>query len=143
MIGWTAELSDQQIWDVTYYLRTFSNADLKLPPVNLELAAIESSADASNNITDQVVEEVRRLLKESLNIYKAGQVDNAAEMAFDAYLAYEKIESNLITKDKDLGVSLESAFSRYRGEIKRSAPLEQVESLHKQINLDLAKGLNC
>ena len=141
MIGWTAELSDQQIWDVTYYIRTFSNADLKLPPVNLELAAIESSADASNNITDQVVEEVRRLLEESLNIYKAGQIDNAAEMAFDAYLAYEKIESNLITKDKELGVSLESAFSRYRGEIKRNAPFEQVESLHKQINLDLEKGL--
>jgi high-affinity iron transporter len=141
MIGWTAVLSDQQIWDVTYYLRTFSNADLKLPPVNLELAAIESSADASKEITDQVVEEVGRLLEESLNIYKSGQVDDAAELAFDAYLAYEKIESNLITKDKELGVSLESAFSRYRGEIKRNAPLVEVEALSKEINLKLAKGL--
>ena len=141
MIGWTAVLSDQQIWDVTYYLRTFSNADLKLPPVNLELAAIESSADASKNITDQVVEEVRRLLEESLKIYKAGQVDDAAEMAFDAYLAYEKIESNLITKDKELGVSLEQTFSRYRGEIKRNAPLEEIEALSHDINLKLSKGL--
>ncbi len=139
MIGWTEVLSDQQIWDVVYYLRTFSNADLKLPPVNLELAAIESSADG--DIIDQVVEEVTRLLEESLNIYKAGQVDDAAELAFDAYLAYEKIESNLITKDKDLGVSLEATFSRYRGEIKRNAPLEQLESLNNEINLKLAQGV--
>ncbi|MBC8287358.1 MAG: FTR1 family protein [Nitrospinae bacterium] len=141
MIGWAGILSDQQIWDVTYYLRTFSNADLKLPPVNIELAAIESSADANKDIVDQVIEEVGRLLAESLSIYKAGQVDDAAELAFDAYLVYEKIESNLITKDKDLGVSLESAFSRYRGEIKRSAPFEDVESLQKEINLNLAKSL--
>jgi high-affinity iron transporter len=141
MIGWAGILSDQQIWDVTYYLRTFSNADLKLPPVNLELAAIESSADGSKEITDQVVEEVRRLLEESLTIYKSGKVDDAAELAFDAYLAYEKIESNLITKDKALGVSLEQTFSRYRGEIKRNAPLEEVEILSKEINLKLAKGL--
>ena len=141
MISWAGILSDQEIWDVTYYLRTFSNADLKLPPVNLELAAIESSGDASKNITDQVVEEVRRLLEESLNTYKANKVDDAAELAFDAYLAYEKIETNLITKDKDLGKSLESAFSRYRGEIKRNAPFEQVESLSKEINLKLAKGV--
>ena len=76
MISWAGILSDQEIWDVTYYLRTFSNADLKLPPVNLELAAIESSGDASKNITDQVVEEVRRLLEESLNTYKANKVDD-------------------------------------------------------------------
>ena len=141
MISWAGILSDQQIWDVTYYLRTFSNADLKLPPVNLELAAMESSSNSNKDITDQVVQEVQRLLEESLNIYKIGQVDDAAELAFDAYLAYEKIESNLIIKDKNLGVTLESAFSRFRGEIKRNAPFEQVESLSNEINLKLAKGL--
>ena len=141
MISWAGILSDQEIWDVTYYLRTFSNADLKLPPVNLELAAMESSSNSNKDITDQVVQEVQRLLEESLNIYKIGQVDDAAELAFDAYLAYEKIESNLIIKDKNLGVTLESAFSRFRGEIKRNAPFEQVESLSNEINLKLAKGL--
>jgi high-affinity iron transporter len=141
MIAWAGILSETQIWDVTYYLRTFSNANLQLPPVNLELAAIESSEDAKEGLAGQVVNEVREVLANSLAIYKKGQVEDAAELAFDAYLAYEKIESNLITKDRDLGVSLESAFSRYRGEIKRNAPLEHVESLFKEINLDLAKGL--
>ena len=139
MIAWAGLLSENQIWDVTYYLRTFSNANLQLPPVNLDLAAIESSEDIG--LAEQVVNEVREVLDRSLVTYKTGQVENAAELAFDAYLAYEKIESNLITKDRDLGVNLESAFSRYRGEIKRNAPLEQVESLHKEINLNLLKGL--
>jgi high-affinity iron transporter len=141
MIAWAGILSETQIWDVTYYLRTFSNANLQLPPVNLELAAIESSEDAKEGLAELVVNEVREVLANSLATYKKDQVEDAAELAFDAYLAYEKIESNLITKDRDLGVSLESSFSRYRGEIKRNAPLEHVESLYKEINLDLEKGL--
>ena len=139
MMAWAGVLSETQIWDVTYYLRTFSNVNVQLPPVNLELATIESSADS--NLATLVVEEVRGLLDKSLEIYKSGQGDNAAEVAFDAYLAYEKIESNLITKDRSLGVSLESVFSRYRGEIKRNAPFDHVQSLNNEINLKLSKGL--
>ncbi len=141
MMAWAGVLSETEIWNVTYYLRTFSNNNVQLPPVNLQVVAMESSGDSTSGMAEQVVNEIRELLEKSLAIYKSGQVDNAAEMAFDTYLAYEKIESNLITKDKSLGVRLESAFSRYRGEIKRSAPFEHVESLNKEINLDLAKGL--
>ncbi len=141
MMAWAGVLSETQIWDVTYYIRTFSNVNIQLPPVNLELAAIESSADNAGKLAAMVVDEVRGLLDKSLEIYKSGQGDNAAEVAFDAYLAYEKIESNLITKDKSLGVNLELAFSRYRGEIKRNAPFEHVQSLNNEINLKLSKGL--
>jgi high-affinity iron transporter len=141
MMAWAGALSETQIWDVTYYLRTFSNANLQLPPVNLELAAIHESSNEEEGLAEKVVTEVRDTLNNSLKIYKSGQIDDAAEQAFDAYLAYEKIESNLITKDRDLGVRLESAFSRYRGEIKRNAPLEHIESLHKEITIDLSKGL--
>ncbi len=141
MIAWAGVLSENEIWDVTYYLRTFSNINAQLPPVNLEVATIESSEGSMSGMAEQVVNEVRGLLEKSLNVYKAGEVDNAAEIAFDAYLAYEKIESNLIIKDKRLGVNLESTFSRYRGEIKRNAPFEHIESINKEINLDLARGL--
>ena len=141
MMAWSGALSETEIWDVTYYIRTFSNDNLTLPPVNIELEAMESAGDSESGAADQVISEVRDLLENSLKMYKSGQVEDAAEMAFDAYLIYEKIESNLITKDKDLGINLESAFSRFRAEIKRNAPLKDVESLHKEINLDLAKGL--
>lgn len=141
MMSWAEVLSENEIWDVTYYLRTFSNINVQLPPVNIELAAIESSQDSGGDIADQVVGEIRSLLENSLSTYKAGQADNAAEIAFDAYLVYEKIESNVIIKDKSLGVSLESAFSRFRGEIKRNAPIKLLESINDEINLNLSKGL--
>jgi high-affinity iron transporter len=141
MMGWAGVLTETQIWDVTYYLRTFSNVSLKLPPVNVELASVEGSANVKEGLAEQVVNEAQGILENSLTAYKADQIEDAVELAFDAYLAYEKIESNLITKDRDLGVSLESAFSRYRGEIKRNAPIDLVESLHKEIILDLSKGL--
>ena len=100
---------------------------------------IEKNSGSKN--ADQVVGEIRQLLSKSLNKFKTGENENAAEIAFDAYLTYEKIESNLIAKDKPLGLRLESAFSRYRAEIKRVAPLENVEDLQNEILLDLSKGL--
>jgi len=97
--------------------------------------------DSGSKNADQVVGEIRQLLSKSLNKFKDGENENAAEIAFDAYLTYEKIESNLIAKDKSLGLRLESAFSRYRADIKRVAPLKTVEDLQNEILLDLSKGL--
>ncbi|MBC8283842.1 MAG: cytochrome c/FTR1 family iron permease [Nitrospinae bacterium] len=139
MMAWAGVLSEAQIWDVTYYLRSFSNANVQLPPVNLELAAIE--ADNGPEIANQVMTEVRGLLAQSLKEFKEKRFEDAAETAFDSYMTYERVESNLITRDRDLGIKLESAFSRYRGEIKRGAPLEHVEKLNSEILLDLSRGL--
>ena len=139
MKPWADVLSEAQIWDVTYYIRTFSNEVVQLPPVNKELMAMEG--DASSEKADQVIAEVRKLLEESMVKFKQGQNEKAAEIAFDAYLAYEEIESNITNKDKKLGVKLDSAFSRYRGEIKQKTSLKKVESLQKEVLVDLSKGL--
>jgi high-affinity iron transporter len=141
MMAWAGVLSEAQIWDVTYYLRSFSNANVQLPPVNLDLAVLESAGENGKEISDQVMTEVRGLLADSLNKFKDNKLEDAAETAFDAYMTYEKVESNLLTRDRDLGIKLESAFSRYRGEIKRGATLEHVEKLNSEILLDLSKGL--
>ena len=141
MISWADYLSETQIWDVTYYLRSFSNANVQLPPVNKDLAALESGRNGSKEISDQVIIEVRGQLADSLKKFKEGKLEDAAETAFDAYMTYEKIESNLLTRDRNLGIKLESAFSRYRGEIKRGATLEHVEKINNEILLDLSKGL--
>jgi len=139
MMAWAGILSESHIWDVTYYLRSFSNANVQLPPVNQDLTAM--AVDNGSDIADQVVAEIRGLLSSSFKEFKEGKIQDAAELAFDAYLTYEKIESSLITRDRALGVKLESAFSRYRGEIKRGAPLEHVKKLNGEILLDLSRGL--
>ncbi|MFT4578904.1 MAG: high-affinity iron transporter [Nitrospinales bacterium] len=141
MMAWAGVLSEAQIWNVTYYLRSFSNANVQLPPVNLDLAALESAGESGKEISNQVMTEVRVLLADSLTKFKENKLEDAAETAFDAYMTYEKVESNLLTRDRDLGIKLESAFSRYRGEIKRGATLEHVEKLNGEILLDLSKGL--
>jgi high-affinity iron transporter len=141
MMSWADVLSESQIWDVTYYLRSFSNANVQLPPVNLDLAALESAGENAKDISDQVMTDVRALLAESLTEFKDNKLEDAAETAFDAYMTYEKVESTLLTRDRDLGIKLESAFSRYRGEIKRGATLEHVEKINNEILLDLSKGL--
>ena len=139
MKAWAGTLSEGQIWDVTYYIRTFSNKNVQLPPVNQEVKKIESNSDSEN--VEQIISELRRLVLQSFNHFENGKNEIAAEIAFDAYLKYEKIEPRLITQDKPLGVKLESAFSRYRGEIKRGAPLKDLKKLHDEILLDLSKAL--
>ena len=139
MKAWADILSEAQIWDVTYYIRTFSNEVVQLPPVKKEMMAMED--DANSETGDQVIGEVIMLLEESMVKFKEGNNEKAAEIAFDAYLVYEKIESNISNKDKSLSVKLESNFSRYRGEIKQKAPLKKVEELQKEVLLDLSKAL--
>tara|TARA_B100001559_G_scaffold304627_1_gene294228 strand:+ start:185 stop:2053 length:1869 start_codon:yes stop_codon:yes gene_type:complete len=138
MKAWAGTLSEGQIWDVTYYIRTFSNNNVRLPSVNQEVTTIENNSDSKN--TEQVVSEVRKLVLKSYDQFEKGKIENASESAFDAYMTYEKIESNLISQDKPLGVKLESAFSDYRGEIKRGAPLQDIKKLHNTILLDLSKA---
>ena len=139
MKAWAGTLSEEQIWDVTYYIRTFSNKNVQLPPVNQKVKTIENSPDSEN--AEQLISDVQMLVLQSFKHFNNGENKIAAEIAFDAYLKYEKIESNLITKDKPLGVKLESAFSRYRGEIKRGAPINDLKKLHDEILLDLSKAL--
>ena len=136
MKSWTGILSEAQIWDVTYYLRTFSNANVQLPPANLEMGEKSGSEKP-----DQIVNKIRNLLAKSLNKFKNGENAEAADIAFDAYLTYEKIEPSIITRDKPLGLKLESAFGRYRGAIKEAAPLDNVEKIQSEIYLDLSKAL--
>ena len=136
MKSWTGILSEAQIWDVTYYLRTFSNANVQLPPANLEMGEKSGSEKP-----DQIVNKIRNLLAKSLNKFKNGENEEAADIAFDAYLTYEKIESNIVTRDKPLGLKLESSFGSYRVAIKEAALLENVEKIQDEILLDLSKGL--
>jgi high-affinity iron transporter len=141
MIGWADNLSEPEIWDVTYYLRTFSNENVQLPLINAGATSSTSTSDGGQQAASAIAQ-VRELLDTSLQIFKNnGDIEEAADIAFDAYLAYEKIEAGLISKSKELGLRLESSFSRFRAEIKRQAELSHVEKIHAGINEDLTQAL--
>lgn len=141
MIGWADTFPESDRWDITYYIRSFSNENVKLPLISAGLEGTPDSGEAGDQQADQVIAEVRNLLDRSFVLFKEQNIKEAAESAFDAYLTYEKIESGLINKNKTLGLRLESDFSRYRGEIKRGAPVSQVENIRDGIQADLSKAL--
>ncbi|MGY8766431.1 MAG: FTR1 family protein, partial [Nitrospinaceae bacterium] len=123
---------EDDLWDVTYYIRTFSNKNLELPVVTTTIDTNRTSGS-----TKQAIADVIRVLNLSIKAFKAGEVEKSAEMAFDAYLSYETIETGLVTKNKELGLRLESSFGRLRAEIKRGADLDHVKKINQNIQNDL------
>ncbi len=139
MVGWADQFSEKELWDVTYYIRTFSNENVKLPP-RVSDAGIVEAAQSKTESTRKVFDEVFALLNQSLADYRSGKTQEAYEAAFDAYLTYEMVEAPLITKRKELGLKLESSFGRLQAEIKRKAPVDLVEKVGGKISADLTEA---
>ena len=135
MVAWSEFLPEEDLWDVTYFIRTFSNENVELPVV----VTTANPSQTSDSI-QQVVAGVIRALDKSIKIFKAGDLEQSAELAFDAYLNYEGIETGLVTKNKGLGLRLESSFGRLRAEIKRGANVNHVEKINQNIQNDLKQA---
>ena len=138
MVGWADQFSEKELWDVTYFVRTFSNENVKLPLLVSQTSALDGGSQ--DDETRRVFKEVSGLLDQSLEAYKSNQIRESAESAFDAYLTYEKLEKQLISKRKDLGLKLESSFGRLQAEIKRQAPLDLVQKIQDGISEDLKEA---
>jgi high-affinity iron transporter len=139
MVGWADQFSEKELWDVTYFIRTFSNENVKLPLL-VSQSASPDNAKSQENSTQKVFEEVFLLLNQSLDSYREGRNQEAVESTVDAYLTYEKIEKQLISKRKELGLKLESSFGRLQAEIKRKAPQDLVQKIGEQISNDLKEA---
>ena len=135
MMAWSEILPEDDLWDVTYYIRTFSNKNLELPVVTTTI-----DTDGTSGSTKQAIADIVRVLNLSIKAFKVDEVEKSAEMAFDAYLSYETIETGLVTKNKELGLRLESSFGRLRAEIKRGADLDHVEKINQNIQSDLQEA---
>lgn len=137
MVGWADQLTEQEIWNVTYYIRTFSNENVKLPLV----ASPETApAEPGGKNFMQVFEEVENLLNASLKAYQEGNARYAAELAFDSYLTFEKVEGTLISKRRELALRLESSYGRLQAEMKREAPRELIDKIAAEVKTDLGEA---
>ena len=139
MVGWADQFSEKELWDVTYFIRTFSNENVKLPLL-VSQASSSSSEKSRESRTKKIFGEVYSLLDQSMTAYREGRNRDASESAFDSYLTYEKLESPLIIKRKELGLKLESSFGRLQAEIKRKASIELVEKIVQGIADDLKEA---
>ncbi len=138
MVAWSEFLPEADLWDVTYFVRTFTNDNVQLPLMAGSVSATDTSQGTIS--PGEAIAKMVGLLDETLKTFKAGKTDIAAELAFDAYLDYEQIESGLITKRKELGLRLESSFGRFRAEIKRNADFSHVTKIKESIQTDLKEA---
>ncbi len=139
MQGWADTLSEEERWDVTFFVRTFSNKQVKLPKILKTAATQKSRATGSNS--EKVLEEIKALLEKSRSAYEKNKVRPARLAVIDAYLVFEPIEKALIAKDRKVGKGIEHTFGELQTQMKKKAPYQKIESTINKINLDLKSAL--
>src|SRR5690606_3905160 len=77
----------------------------------------------------------RRVLGESLAAYRAGNRDEAQQLALTSYLeGFELVEASLDTLDRNLRQEVETQMIAYRDLLRRGAPVEPVAQLAERID---------
>lgn len=103
------DLSPEQARSLVAYLRTLP---LKNPPT------IVASGGAQSRDPAAASREVSSLLQQALEAARAGRTADASERAFDAYIAFEPMESEARAKSPGLVATMERMFADFRGAIR-------------------------
>ena len=141
MQAWSDVLSEKERWDVTYFIRTFSNTAVKLPdlPGQEQVAGGPQKVNATSH--RETMDNIKALLTQARTAYAKKDSTSARLASMDAYLVYEGVEPALINKDQALGKGLEKQFGDLQGLIKSNAPQNEVEAQIATLNTGLDKAL--
>ncbi len=148
-------LSDQERWDIAFFVMTLRDGFDPVPPSNLLPVTLKSLAVHSNeelvaqlahngtelqvayidyyrenppgaSLQDLVVLAAQKL-HQSSEAYGQGRVDLALKLALDAYLeGVEPIEPALAQRDRGLALELEAQLGRYRMDLSNGVSVEAV-----------------
>ena len=102
-------LSDAEVGSVVAYVRTLPARLGSVPAV----AAAEESLEAG-----AAARRVMVLLDDALGAARGGRASEAGDKAFDAYLAFEPIESPARAKSPGLVASMERHFADFKGAVR-------------------------
>ncbi|MEO9117333.1 MAG: cytochrome c, partial [Gemmatimonadaceae bacterium] len=103
MAGFGGSLSSQQRWNVINYIYTLRGEKMVLP-TNEATRASPAAVSAS----------ILVLLDSAMSRAQRGNSNAARDGAFDAYLAFEPLESIVSAKDPGLVKSLERSFANFK-----------------------------
>jgi len=103
------DLTDADLATMVAYVRTLAE---KQPPNALTGGRTRDGVAASR--------EVLSLLDESLAAARAGRTSDAGDRAFDAYIAFEPLETPARAKSPGLVANLERQFADFKGAVKSS-----------------------
>lgn len=123
------ELSPQQLHNVVAYLRTMP---LKAAPNGVQAANADDAAASARRVLS--------LLDQSITAARAGRTIDAADRAFDAYIAFEPMETRARAKSPGLIANLEKVFGDFRGAV-RGGNVRQAERARDVIEATLPSVL--
>ena len=111
MPAFATSLSPQQRWNIINYIYTLRGDKLVLPSAH---------ADATSVAADTASPAILALLDSALDFARAGKTAEAGDRAFDAYIAFEPLETPARAKKPGLVASMERHFADFKGAVKRN-----------------------
>jgi high-affinity iron transporter len=123
------DLSPAQLQSVVAYLRT-------LPLRERTSGAVVSAGHDSSS--DAAASHALSLLEQSLTAVRSGRVGDASDRAFDAYLAFEPIETPARARDPGVVSSMEKLFADFKAAV-RSNDIRSAERARDAIEATMPK----
>lgn len=123
-----AVLSPQQRWNIVNYIYALRGTQMQIP----------AAADATAAPGDAAARSVLALLDSALDFARAGRTADAGDRAFDAYIAFEPLETPARAKQPGLVASMERHFADFKGAL-RGKDLSIAERARDAIALDLPR----
>jgi high-affinity iron transporter len=111
MLAFAASLSPQQRWNVINYVYSLRGQQMELPVARADATAIPG--DTASPV-------ILALLDSALDFARAGKNAEAGDRAFDAYIAFEPLETPARAKKPGLVATMERHFADFKGAVKHN-----------------------
>ncbi len=111
MPAFSALLTPQQRWNIINYVYSLRGEKMALPTAR---------ADATGIPGDTASPVILALLDSALDFARSGKTAEAGDRAFDAYIAFEPLETSARAKKPGLVATMERYFADFKGAVKRN-----------------------
>lgn len=111
MPGFASSLTPQQRWNIISYVYSLRKEKLTLPVARADATAIPG--DTASPV-------ILALLDSALDFARSGKAAEAGDRAFDAYIAFEPLETPARAKKPGLVATMEKHFADFKGAVRRS-----------------------
>ena len=128
MAAFAATRSTQERWNVVNYVYALRGVKMELPAV----------ADATTAPGAPAARSVLALLDSALEFARKGRTAEAGDRAFDAYIAFEPLETPARARQPGLVASMERHFADFKGAL-RGKDISVAERARDAIALDLPR----
>ncbi|MEO5511449.1 MAG: FTR1 family protein, partial [Longimicrobiales bacterium] len=129
MAAFAAALSPQDRWNVINYVYSLRGVKMQLPAAPADVTAAPGG---------QAARSVLALLDSALEFAKAGRPAEAGDRAFDAYIAFEPLETPARARQPGLVSSMERHFADFKGAL-RGSDLSVAQRARDAIARDLPR----